>query len=171
MKIRSGFVSNSSSSSFVLKVGDLFNTSLDVAEYMIPKREWGEDMELLNKVRHLKKTKPNLPAVAFTSCNYDTFIAKMGDLFLVETCHNQDWDLLDFATKCPEGYIEYFGDDYFYDLPRRIPFYHLEYDITGRLPDWRETKYQWCEECHSDFWVVGDRIVCPKCRKEHKTEK
>jgi len=35
MKIRSGFVSNSSSSSFIVKVGEPFDTALEIAKHMI----------------------------------------------------------------------------------------------------------------------------------------
>jgi len=180
MKTRTGFVSNSSSSSFVLEVGKPFDTALDVAEHMIPCRKWDGDGELLEKIGKLRKEGlsesarsysrcGNLPpAICFSSCNHDTFIAKMGNFFLVETCHNHDWNLYDVSVSdiVPHEFLEYFGDDSFYDLPRRIPFYHLEYDVVVRRPDCRETKYRWCDTCHDDYWVVGERITCLNCKTE-----
>jgi len=168
MKTRTGFVSNSSSSSFVLQVGKPFDTALEVAEHMIPQRGWDTDSELVEKVRQLKASGENYPAVCFPSCNYDTFIAKMGDLFLVETCHNHDWDLRDVSVSAivPHEFLAYFGDDTFYDLPKRVPFYHLKYEKTVRQPDWRETGYSWCDKCHGEYWVVGERILCLNCNTE-----
>ena len=167
MKIRTGFVSNSSSSSFVLKVGNPFKTALEVAEHMIPFREWETDQTLLNKIKNLKYSRQtDLNAVCFKSCNYDTFIAKMGEVFLVETCHNHDWDLGKWRAPCPAEFYEYFGDDSFYNLSHCIDFLHLEYNVVGRPVDWRDGKdfdYQ-CPNGHYDaYWRIGESIKCPCC--------
>lgn len=172
MKTRNGFVSNSSSSSFVLKVGEPFNTTLDVAEFMVPKRKWETDAVLVERIKALRASKENPPAVCFRSCNYDTFIAKMGEYFLIETCHNHDWDLGDFRSSCPPEFFEYFGDDSFYELPRKVDFYHLDYGVTGHQADWRLTQsYDWCQECHNEYWVISGKLMCPKCQTEPKKRK
>jgi hypothetical protein len=170
MKTRTGFVSNSSSSSFVLEVGKPFDTVLEVAEHMVPQREWEDDAALVAAIQKLRRSGEKYYAVCFPSCNYDTFIAKMGNLFLVETCHNHDWDLRDVSVSAivPHEFLEYFGDDSFYDLPKRLPFYHLKYGVTVRQPDWRETGYNWCPKCHGDFWVIGDTIKCLNCGMNYK---
>ena len=173
MKTRNGFVSNSSSSSFVLKVGQPFETTLDIAEYMIPKRDWDNDEELVEKVRKLKYNKTPIHALKFNSCNYDTFIAKMGEYFLVETCHNHDWDLYDFNVNRPLEFEEYFGDDSFYELSNKINFYNLEHDVYGRTISYNEEKYTpnnktYCEKCFSDYWVINNKVVCLVCEKENK---
>lgn len=167
MKIRNGFVSNSSSSSFVVKVGKPFNTALELANHMIPFREWDCDQELVNKVNKLIQKCPETPAVCFKSCNYDTFIAKMGDVFLVQTCHNHDWDLSQYSAPCPSEYYNYFGDDSFYNLEHSMDFLHLDYDVIGRPAHWRETKnfeYE-CPKCHhwGHHWIIGEDIKCPRC--------
>jgi hypothetical protein len=133
---------------------------------MVPKRQFDDDAALVSKIEQLMITKPNVPAVCFKSCNYDTFIAKMGDIFLVETCHNHDWDLYDFTTQCPAEYYEYYGDDSFYNLEHSIDWLHLEYDVIGRPADWKDTKdfdYQ-CKNGHWDsHWWIGETIKCPAC--------
>lgn len=177
MKQRLGFISNSSSSSFVLRVGAPFDNALDVAEYMIPKREWEEhDIELLEKIKNIRDDRsikqPN--AVCFPSCNYDTFIAKMGEYFLIETCHNHDWKLGDIYVQRPQEFSEYFGDDSFYELPHKIDFYNLEYGIVGRELDWNlSSKYEssWCPSCYRNLWIVDGNVMCPKCKKQPTKKK
>lgn len=166
MKTRLGFVSNSSSSSFVLKVGAPFDTVKEVAEYMIPKRGWDNDEELLKRINKSGDT----TAISFASCNYDTFIAKMGDYFLIETCHNHNWDLLDFViTTTPPEFIEQFGDDSFYELPHKLNFYNLDYDVYGRVATWEERERNRCKKhSYSDLWIVNNKFVCLECKSEKK---
>ena len=174
MKTRSGFVSNSSSSSFVLQVGKPFDTALEVAEHMIPQREWETDAALLEKVREIMTWNTGQPpAVCFRSCNYDTYIAKMGSYFLISTCHNHPWDLRSIEGPCPPEFDEYFGDEYFYELPRSLPFYHLEYDVVGRKADWQVCGTSYCStpDCYTDLWIVQNKLVCPKCGTPAKKKK
>jgi len=92
MKIRSGFVSNSSSSSFILNGKNL--TVRDVALMMIPLREWSpkdfkdgnSDKVLCARVANLT-CHPDTP-MTFESCNEDTFIMKKGGYIFVDTCNN-----------------------------------------------------------------------------------
>ncbi len=174
MKIRSGFVSNSSSSSFIVKVGAPFDTALAIAKYMIPAREWENDSDLVKKVETLEKIGANPTAVSFKSCNYDTFIAKIEDYFLIETSHHGDWDLHGFSVQCPPELAEAYGDDTFYRLPHSMDFYSLEYGIIGRPVDWDEgRKYEssYCSDCHSDYWMIDNVCKCPKCNTQPKKKK
>ena len=135
MKIRSGFVSNSSSSSFIVKVGEPFDTALEIAKHMLPKRGWKNDAELIERVNKMEEQGVIPEAVMFRTCNYDTFIAKVGKHFLIETSHHGDWDLSSFRSSCPEEYLDAYGDDTFYRLPTSMDFYSLEYGVTGRPLD------------------------------------
>ena len=174
MKIRSGFVSNSSSSSFIVKVGEPFDTALEIAKYMIPNRGWETDGELLLKVEALEKTGAKPDAVTFRTCNYDTFIAKVDNYFLIETSHHGEWDLSSFRTPCPSEYMDTFGDDTFYRLPHSMDFYSLEYGVTGRPLDWddsRQYETSWCDECHTDYWLIDGRHICPNCKTLPKKKK
>lgn len=96
MKIRNGFVSNSSSSSFVLDGRKL--TVRDVALMMIPLREWNfdgdDDHALCQRIKYLS-CNPDTP-MTFPSCNEDTFIIKRGEYIFVDTCNNHPfWEVLD----------------------------------------------------------------------------
>ena len=107
MKIRHGFVSNSSSSSFITD----FSNVKDCLTYMLDNHM----QELDNKDRYdkeriksikliiknfknlSKKNKSEDCSVAFRSCNFDTFIKKIEinnkNYIYVATCNNEDWDL------------------------------------------------------------------------------
>ena len=110
MKIRSGFVSNSSSSSFIIS-DDHFPTVRDLAIYMINKmsEDYGDyDQIEPNEegttnvydiyIERLKNIDEN-QTVSFPSCNYDTYIRKVGDQYFVSTCNNTDWDLYEYSDS------------------------------------------------------------------------
>ena len=106
MKIRNGFVSNSSSSSFIIS-DKKFPTVRSLATYMIKQkikesrfnREEDEyinyDKEYMNNLHNVDENYP----VSFPSCNYDTYIRKVGDCYLVATCNNTDWNLYSYNTS------------------------------------------------------------------------
>jgi len=111
MKTRNGFVSNSSSSSFIISVND-FPSVRDLAIYMINKKigensyekDEDNDYDIYDKkyIRALIDVDEN-QAISFPSCNYDTYIKKVGDCYLVATCNNTDWDLYDKTTSLTDS--------------------------------------------------------------------
>ena len=115
MKIRTGFVSNSSSSSFIIS-DKSFKSVRDLALYMINRKYeqymgYGDRDKQHDKYRtkenelyinRLKNIDEN-QSVTFQSCNYDTYIKKVSDCYLVSTCNNEDWDLYDYNTKLTEN--------------------------------------------------------------------
>jgi len=128
MKRRDGFVSNSSSSSFIL---GSHKTVLQYAIDMVPYREWENiDCELIEQLRSLQDDptwNDNAP-IMFNSCNYDTLIARLGDHVYISTCNNHQFynafDHEDIVNVNPEtaekelGIIMNPGEatDYAYDL-------------------------------------------------------
>ena len=105
MKIRNGFVSNSSSSSFIIS-DKKFPTVRSLATYMLKQKikesRYNREEEYINYdkeyINNLQNVDENYP-VSFPSCNYDTYIRKIGDCYLVATCNNTDWNLYSYNTS------------------------------------------------------------------------
>lgn len=106
MKIRSGFVSNSSSSSFIIS-DKYFSSVRSLATYMLNKKiyeyennygDYEEDLYDKKLLDRLTDVDENTP-ISFSSCNYDTYIKKVADCYLVSTCNNTSWDLYEYTTK------------------------------------------------------------------------
>lgn len=146
MKIRNGFVSNSSSSSFVLKVKNL--TVKDIALMMIERRnednyggyiDWKAD-KLLERLRNISIDQ-NLP-FTFHTCNYETFIKKLDDYIFIDTCHNHDFYNLVYNYKAKDinqeiiiKILGYKSGDLYYsdingcdglDLENHFKFYNID---------------------------------------------
>lgn len=113
MKIRSGFVSNSSSSSFIVGAPGEDVTTAAVAEamLMVIAEDYGDhennDAALKWARAHPKFDSPIL--IPWT-CNYETYIWKNANGVCIDTCHNHDWstlhdgeDAYDY-THLPEDY-------------------------------------------------------------------
>lgn len=127
MKIRNGFVSNSSSSSFILKFDETYPDTISIAESMLKNKfdEWIEydDVDegdpIINRsyknVQHFKKNSydPYTP-IFFRSCNYDTFIVPITkDYVFVDTCNNTHWDIEDdgfIVHDIPDEVMEKYPD-------------------------------------------------------------
>lgn len=187
MKQRHGFVSNSSSSSFIIEKSNKYPDAYVLAYDMIPKRGWDNDEELRNKIkvatrkRKLSKlngeeVKFNSENVSFRSCNYDTFIVDFKGYLFVQTCNNHDWnDFYDLSVginlpnnvkseilkilKDSEEYDYGYILEELYKLDRKFEFYSLETDKIGS----RSKKFKYCSKCFIDFWKIDGEDQCPHC--------
>ena len=96
MKVRNGFVSNSSSSSFVVTNQTVRAFAEQVVKLMyddssegyINSKEWKA-----LKTAECKKLNPNIP-IRIATCNYDTYIYPFHNYLIVSTCNNYDWSVL-----------------------------------------------------------------------------
>jgi len=109
MKLRNGFVSNSSSSSFV--IWDAKQTTSKVMLEMLKlvhteykDEEWKEGAKAIDKVIKWLKKNPafDKPLLYPNTCNYETWIWKdaSGNI-LIDTCNNHDcnWESMEFGDK------------------------------------------------------------------------
>jgi hypothetical protein len=183
MKIRQGFVSNSSSSSFTFVRGNPFDCPIEVAQHMLMERNWPSDTELLKTLRELTRggqidRDTNL---CFRSTNYNTYIYNNYTdpnrlVICIYTCNNIDWNFPDDVRFDPEdkGYRDSKGKQ----------FLMLESGITGSRTDDEQavqiasdinkkvaTYNLYCRDCSMDLWIdkgnFGEIILCPQCGKQY----
>lgn len=91
MKTRLGFVSNSSSSSYIIRNTGL--STISVAKTMLSTYDDSrlDDFErLYNSISEF--IQPD-QAIIFSSCNYNTHITKQNSDILIDTCNNENWNL------------------------------------------------------------------------------
>lgn len=165
-------MSNSSSSSFILSDKD-FPTVRSVATYMLNKKiehysdydDYDSDNFSDNKyIERLQKLDEN-QTVSFPSTNYDTYIRKVGDCYLVATCNNIPWDLYSYNYRV----LTESAKDALRDLLNSCK----DEDDGGRIEDLISNNYG--EEFYSfgkDFYDLDKEIVgvevyetCEKCKK------
>ena len=124
MKIRSGFVSNSSSSSFIIEKNDEYKNINELARYMVGRVGYNDNKQPIYDLLDNSTKDPNTN-IMFYSCNYDTYIYDYGKYMLVNTCNNEDWDLDNYVgeSKFVREYPELnngYGEIDFYKLNQFI---------------------------------------------------
>jgi hypothetical protein len=125
MKIRNGFVSNSSSSSFVIKGGTTTSQIATMMMYEV-RSNWEGSTRLFEDECGLPdgfeealewlhdNVEYNEPIMFPWSTNYETFIWTVGKDIYVDTCNNQDWGLLGPTYSNESG--EYYTDIVYNDV-------------------------------------------------------
>ena len=177
MKIRIGFVSNSSTSSFIAYATistvakSMFNTVID--DYS----SWGERIDRatkrlyqewrknLYKGLRRKRVKNGEMGITMSSCNYDTYIAYKNGRCYVATCNNHLWDERLIDTYIPEEseseIKNILNEFYFYNIRNGLIHSSEKY-----LEDRESNKLQ-CPNCTYFFggYVVDEKNnqICAHC--------
>ena len=171
MKIRTNFVSNSSSASFVVELGNCYKNVFDLAIEMI-EHQYSLDHKLISLIN--KSGKGRNTNISFHSCNYDTYIAKYDNFLLVSTCNNERFDevIKNQMLIVPESIInelilkeeETCGK--FEELedivPEHFKFWFPEYDLIGS----KCKNYSFCKQHFTDYLHIEGQDICPMCYKE-----
>jgi len=168
MKSRAGFVSNSSSSSFIVNAKSAF----DIAKLMIPLRNWeGRDDELLELIEDIQE-KVDCESLKFKTCNFDTYIAKVGDKFVVETCNNHPFYEINSFEHLDEDYIyeneEEWCDVEFYDIDGDFYFKKLSGSKYGFAESYCKDELCNGENVRITRGKYAGLIMCSRCMMKNK---
>jgi len=185
LKTREGFVSNSSSSSFILSK-DSYASVFDLAKQMIPARNWNSDQDLISKIEEaeIKGMNPNT-SISFDSCNYATYIVKYKDYYLISTCNNHPWrdqiegygnfpkELrsvvdIDWDTPMQYGSSDELAFEYLEGVVSKLSsFWYAEYGVGGTPLDYEDPEREKCS-CKKHYYDVikikgKKKPVCVVC--------
>lgn len=176
MKIRNGFVSNSSSSSFLIKKNERFPDTVSIAENMIidlikDYTDYGHnypDEKIYDNIKYLKNNYSNVP-IMFRSTNYDTYIVDIGEgYFFIDTCNNVNWDIKKFSENIlPDELKKMYNDTIeLYDstnvsFDRDINLKYFKLDSGFFIQNTND--FKWCEKCYNELFKIDDKIYCLNC--------
>lgn len=153
MKVRYGFVSNSSSSSFVVHRPDETTAQIMREMLKIVKAEWKDEKFPKKMINAIDKSlkwlqshpKKDIPLLYPNTCNYETWVYKTkgGDIF-VDTCNNHDsnWENMTFDFRNEDDHdedFEYLKTLKFLDLSDMKEKTRDEYDIAA-YPEFYKAK-------------------------------
>jgi len=172
MKTRRGFVSNSSSSSFIVFRSDKLSTR-QIAQAMVNVRDFDHDHMTMRALKNLKGKIDDDTPITFSTINYESFIFpgvyKDEPVFYIETSNNHTFYDVDELTPIreedvPEGAVKEVDE-----------FYDIEREIWYKSTDYSSDDDKFCDE-HCTFFVELTRgedkgkKVCPICQsnKEQK---
>jgi hypothetical protein len=171
MKRRNGFVSNSSSSSFISE-RPLPDLAIDMllAEQKDEEHNWFGSFYSQKDITEVKKRNTRTLnaikravlmadvlngtyGICFHSCNYDTYISTKNNICYIDTCNNVDWSYYVRDLRYPpreEDVEEKQSGQYFVHIPNEIILgkQHFYCKSTG------ETKWK-CPRCRNDYsWIL-----------------
>jgi hypothetical protein len=172
MKIRNGFVSNSSSSSFIINSGDIKDIATLMVNVIVNDRTYKTDKKA-NKILKANLKKALLDkdvlsgkiGITMQTCNYNTYIKFYNDKIYIKTSSNYVWDLdyrnLD-VSKYGSEIDAAIDHSYFYDLDSaNIRSYGIGIDLDEDVIK--------CKCGFENYYIVKDlknRRVCEGCGKE-----
>lgn len=181
MKIRKGFVSNSSTASFIIELNS-FNSVVDIAIFIVElmldqdeeKYGFKDDhddeniyVKILNNLYRLKALHADYNFSIFVPSNeFDTMIVKREDGYYINTCNNYMFDDLPLKTYDSDG----FSFEIFEELETIFP-YLPEYDIIGKNI-YSDRNHRCQNNSEHDYAIIleSGEWFCPDCNPDRITE-
>jgi len=179
MKTRQGFVSNSSSSSFIIDTSQEteYKTVWDVMKSMIMSRaeryaeydtrDGKEEREPSGEeiIRAIEGLRLDVDTpMTMNSTNYNTYVFKRDGKICVDTCNNILWDIdgegvqygVQYGGGADDGAPESEHDD--------IDFFYIDYKVYGREASYDERDGVKCN-CKGYFKIAlqSGKVICPEC--------
>jgi hypothetical protein len=169
MKIRNGFVSNSSSSSFIITNGDVSEISKKMLKVIIDSRdfltkhenktEYNKLLLNLNTALKRKDVKSGKIGIFIHSCNYDTYIILNENDLYITTSNNYNFDLgyndLEYSNKSDSIY-DLIKNGNYYNIHDKKIHSHCKYDNS----------YE-CNKCKINYGMyfidLKGNILCYEC--------
>lgn len=172
MKIRQGFVSNSSSSSFVLQVGEKFSTVKEVARYILNTciSEWGKTENFEKELIELDKISSDTP-VFFNTGGDHTYIRKMDNKLVITTSQNIDLpDISNISLNDND-----LTDDFYHQFDYIDKYMDLEEEIIVDSIEGLDGQHKFNDFYSLQYGLYGRHTyldnICPICNKSFRAFK
>lgn len=182
MKIRNGFVSNSSSSSFIVDInaGDTDMNTIAMGMFKIITDDFGEwagpktyGAEIIKKRKIVRanltkalKRKDVIDGqigIVMPSCNYDTFIIQKNDKIYIATCNNHLWhDVIlvrdvEYDEIQYEDFMKVMLDSFFFDVRNKTIHSTERFNGDDEIGE--------NDENIKVLYDAKTSAICPKCKK------
>ena len=175
MKIRNGFVSNSSSSSFMIHGGDIAETSMKMLRVIIcdfkgfqTKKErdtkrykiWIDNLKAALKNKDVRDGKIG---IIMPSCNYETYLIVKDSCLYIKTANNHQFDIDDRDYEDSDDHEKIYGvvsNGWFYNVRNKMIHSHEKYE------DSNQSKCPNCTHYYGNYVIdkKGNRL-CASCFK------
>jgi len=176
MKIRYGFVSNSSSASFIIMNGSVKDIATKMLNVVIKEfKGWNHEdtsewsrydkwKDNLIKALETDDVKNGKIGIRMPSCNYDTYIIKEGIDVYVSTCRNHDFRSLEDSATYLGGGEDDGDDDKTYKVINENSYFNVENNkIHSVEHECDEKECPKCKQSYGSYVLIDGKQICSGC--------